>query len=127
MKKFFKLSVLSPIISGIVFGGLLFAFGASDEVDAPGICAIGLSVGFLLIMLGVNKTGIIRKGFLAPILLFCFSVFVIFLDSAILLDGEFEDKPQLSLIGYGGGVIMLIAGIMRMRKLKKIKNPADNQ
>ena len=67
MNKFFKPKVILPVILGIVIGGLLFALGEND--DAPGLCAIGLSVGFILIMLGINKTGIIKKGLLIPILL----------------------------------------------------------
>lgn len=60
-----------PVIIGIIIGGLPFAFGEYD--DAPGMCAAGLSVGVMLIMLGVNKIGIIRKGMPAPILLLFFA------------------------------------------------------
>ncbi len=59
MNKFFRLKVILPIILGIIIGGLLFAFGEYD--DAPGMCAIGLSIGFILIMVGINKTGVLKK------------------------------------------------------------------
>jgi hypothetical protein len=68
MHKFLKLKVILPIILGIVIGGILFAIGELD--DAPGMCAIGISIGFILITLGINNTGVIKKGLLAPILLF---------------------------------------------------------
>lgn len=70
MNKFFKPKVILLIIPGIIIGGLLFAFGDYD--DSPGICANGLSVGFIQIMLGINETGIIKKGLLVPLLLLFF-------------------------------------------------------
>ncbi|MFA7637068.1 MAG: hypothetical protein WCX81_04825 [Monoglobales bacterium] len=73
MNKFLKLKVILPIILGIIIGGLLFAFGECD--DSPGMCAIGLSIGVILIMLGINNTGIIKKGLFAPILLIFFCCF----------------------------------------------------
>lgn len=113
MNKFIKAKVIMPIILGIVIGGLLFAFGEYD--DAPGMCAIGLSVGFILIMLGVNKTGIIKKGLLSPILLFSFAVFIALINTAILLDGEFGDKPWYSAFGFVVAIVLLLMGLLRIR------------
>jgi len=76
---------------------VLFTLGDYD--DAPGLSAIGLTVGFVLIMIGVNKTGIIKKGWLLPIILFCLGAFITLLTTSILIEGEFEDKPWMSLIG----------------------------
>jgi hypothetical protein len=103
MNKFFKPRVILPIILGIIIGGLLFVLGEYD--DAPGLCAIGLSVGFVLIMLGVNKTGVIKKGLLAPILLLFFSAFITLLTTSILLDGEFGDKPWYSAFGFVAAIV----------------------
>ena len=119
MNKFFKLKVILPIILGIIVGGLLFAFGEYD--DAPGMCAIGLSVGFILIMLGVNKTGIIRKGLLAPILLLSFAAFIALITTSILIDGEFGDKPWNSAFGYIIAAVLLLMGLLRIQIFHKSK------
>ncbi len=118
--KFLKLKVIVPVGLGILIGGMLFAFGAFE--DAPGMCAIGLSVGFILIMLGINNTCIIKKGWLIPILLFCFAVFIAILNTSILLDGEFEDSPWLSVIGYSIAAIFIIIGVIRVSFLQKRTN-----
>lgn len=119
MKKSLKPTVWLMMLAGMLIGGVLFAFGAYD--DAPGVCAIGLSVGFILVMLGINKTGVIKRGLLAPILLFFFGVFVALLTTSILLDGEFESRPWLSLIGYALAVILLLIGVLRIRIFRNIK------
>lgn len=117
MNNFFKLKVILPIILGIIIGGLLFAFGEYD--DAPGMCAIGLSLGFILIMFGVNKTGIIKKGLFAPILLLFFAAFIALITTSILLDGEFGDKPWYSAFGFGTAILLLLIGISRMRLFRR--------
>jgi hypothetical protein len=117
MNRFFKLSVLLPVFGGVVTGGLLFLFGAID--DAPGICAIGLSIGFFFAMLGINNSGIIKKGLLAPILFFCYGVFVVVLTTAILFDGEFGNKPWLSAIGYVIAAVLILEGIRRFNVYQK--------
>jgi hypothetical protein len=103
-----------PIILGILIGGLLFAAGEAD--DAPGLCAIGLSIGFVLIMLGINNTGVIKRGMLAPILLLFFSIFIALITTAILLDGEFGDKPWNCAYGYGIAIVLLILGLNRVHR-----------
>lgn len=118
MKRGLKPTVWLMMLAGVFIGGVLFAFGAYD--DAPGVCAIGLSVGFILIMLGINKTGVIKRGLLLPILLFFFGVFVALLTTSILLDGEFESRPWLSLIGYALAVILLFIGVLRIRIFRNI-------
>ncbi len=117
MNKFFKLKVILPIILGIIIGGLLFAFGEYD--DAPGMCAIGLSVGFILIMLGINKTGVIKKGLLAPILLLSFAAFIALITTSILLDGEFGDRPWYSAFGFVAACVLLLIGILRIRLFRR--------
>jgi len=120
MNKFFKLNVILPIILGIIIGGLLFVIGEYD--DAPGMCAIGLSVGFILIMLGINNTGIIKKGLLAPILLLFFSAFIALITTAILLDGEFGDKPWYSAFGFVVAIVLLLIGLLRIRIFNKFQS-----
>jgi hypothetical protein len=117
MNKFFKLKVILPIILGIIIGGLLFTFGEYD--DAPGMCAIGVSVGFILIMLGVNRTGLIKKGLLAPFLLLFFAAFIALITTSILLDGEFGDKPWCSAFGFVAAIVLLFIGILRMRLFRR--------
>lgn len=120
MNKFFKPKVILLIILGIIIGGLLFTLGEYD--DAPGLCVIGLSVGFILIMLGVNKTGIIKKGLLTPILLLFFATFITLTTTSILLDGEFGDKPWYSAFGFVAAMVLLLMGFFRIRIFHKSKS-----
>jgi len=120
MKKFTKLSTLLPILTGITAGLLLFIFGNAE--DAPGLSAIGLAVAFLMIMWGVYNTGMIKKGFLSPILLLCFGACGILLSIVLLLDGEFNDSPWMELIRIALGVILIILGRMHLRKTKGKSN-----
>lgn len=119
MKRIFKPRVILPIILGIVIGGLLFAIGEYD--DAPGLCVIGLSIGFVLIMSGVNRTGIIKKGLFAPILLLFFAAFIALMTISILLDGEFGDKPWYSAFGFAVAIVLLLIGLLRIRIFHKSK------
>jgi O-antigen/teichoic acid export membrane protein len=114
MKKFLKPKVILYFILGIIIGGLLFAIGEYD--DAPGMCAIGLSIGFILIMLGINKTGIIKKEMLAPILLFFFAAFIALITTAILFDGEFGDKPWYAAFGFVTAIVLLLLGLLKKRR-----------
>jgi len=117
MKAILKPAVLIPIIAGILIGGVLFTLGDYD--DAPGLSAIGLTVGFVLIMIGVNKTGIIKKGWLLPIILFCLGAFITLLTTSILIEGEFEDKPWMSLIGFSVAAVLVLVGMLRVKTIEK--------
>jgi hypothetical protein len=108
MKKLLNAASLLPIALGAAIGGTLAAFGAYE--DAPGMSAIGLMAGYALILAGLRNGGAIRKGWLAPILLFSYSAFIALLTTAILLDGEFGRLPQLSAIGYLAAAGMLAFG-----------------
>ncbi len=117
MNKFSSPKVVFPIILGIIIGGLLFALG--DYGDAPGICAIGLSVGFILVMLGINNAGVIKKGLLLPILLLFFAAFVALITTSTLLDGEFGDKPGYSTFGFVAAIVFLLMGLSKIRAVHK--------
>ncbi|HPT58222.1 MAG TPA: hypothetical protein PLD16_00155 [Fervidobacterium sp.] len=117
MKAILKPAVLIPIIAGILIGGVLFTLGDYD--DAPGLSAIGLTVGFVLIMIGVNKTGIIKKGWLLPIILFCLGAFITLLTTSILIEGEFEDKPWMSLIGFSVAAVLVLVGMLKVKAIEK--------
>ncbi len=112
--RFLSPAFLLPGIIGIAIGGLLFIVGATE--DAPGMCAIGLSIGFVSVMLGLNWSGMLRKGMFATILLFGFGVFIALLTTSILFDGEFEDRPWLSLVGFALSAVLLSVGFLRRRK-----------
>jgi LPXTG-motif cell wall-anchored protein len=115
--RFTKLSVLLPIIIGILLGSMFFWLGSSE--DAPGACAFGLALAFGLAMLGIRNAGVIKKGFLAPILLFCYAIASIFLDFVLLIDHEFEKNPGIVFIGLALGVIMIVVGVIMLRRRKK--------
>lgn len=109
MERFMKTQVVLPIIIGIIVCGILFAFGEID--DAPGLCAIGLSIGFILFMVGINNTGIIKKGLFFPLLLLFLSAFVTMLTTSTLVEGEFTKEPIYSVVGYSLAMVMLLGGI----------------
>jgi hypothetical protein len=112
MNKIFKPKAIILLIIEIIIGGMLFAIG--DYNDSPGLCVIGLSVGFVLIMLGIYTTGLIKKGLLISLLLLFFSVFITLITLVILLDGEFDDKPWYSIFGFVVGIILLVIGLLRL-------------
>lgn len=116
MKKFLKPEALFPILLGLAGGPLLFLLADMD--DAPGMSLIGLVIGFLLIMWGVNNSGVIKKGFLAPILLLCFGVGGVLLSIVLLLNSEFEESLGIALIGAALGVVLIVIGMMRLRKAR---------
>jgi uncharacterized membrane protein len=117
MNHFSKPMIILPIILGLVIGGLLFAFG--EQEDAPGLCAIGIAAGFILIMIGINRTGMIKKGLLLPILLFFFAVFIASITTSIMLDGELGDKPWYSVFVYVAAFILLLLGLLRLQRFHK--------
>lgn len=117
MKKFLKPRTLLPILVGTAAGAVLFVFGYSQ--DAPGLCLIGLSVAFVLIMWGIYNAGIIKKGSLAPILLFCFGAGGIILSIVLLLDGEFEALPGLAFVGVALGIALVVIGAIRLKITRK--------
>lgn len=119
MNKFIKPKIILPMVLGIIIGGLLFAFGEYD--DAPGLCAIGLSFGFILIMLGIKNAGVIKKGWFVPILMFFFAAFIALITTSILLDGEYGAKPWHSIFGYITAVVLLLIGLLIIRKARKSK------
>lgn len=116
MEMILKPKVIFPILFGVAVGAVLFAIGSSE--DAPGMCLIGLSSAFVMIMLGINNTSVIKKGFLAPIFLFCFGIAAVILSIVLLLNDEFEQYPQLSFIGISCGIIFTVCGTVKLRKRK---------
>lgn len=120
MKKLLRPAALLPAVTGIAAGAVLFAVGYAE--DAPGLCLIGLSAAFVLILWGLRNAGVIRRGFLAPILLLSFGAGAILLTTVLLLDGEFGTSPGLSLIGFALGTALIALGAHRLRK---VRAPAD--
>lgn len=80
------------------------------------MCLIGLSAAFVLVMWGIHNAGVIKKGLLAPIFLFCFGAGAILLSIVLLLDGEFEQLPGLAFIGVALGVALIVLGMVSLRK-----------
>lgn len=117
--KFIKSSVLLPIAIGMLFGTMLFWIGYTQ--DGPGACVIGLDLAFGLLMLAFCNAGIIEKGFLTPILLFCYGAEVVFLSIILFFDGEFEDLPHLFFAGLALGILMLVIGTLSFRRRKECK------
>lgn len=69
--------------------------------------------------IGINKTGIIKKGLLVPILLLFFAAFIALITTSILLDGEFGDNPWYSAFGFVVAIVLLLMGLLRIRIVNK--------
>ena len=122
MKRFGKPTALIPILAGAAIAILSFMLGKA--YDAPGLAALGLAAGFLLAMWGIGKTGLIKKGFLVPILLFCFgagAAGTIVLSVVLPLDGEFGESPGMALAGAAIGAVLIATGLaLEMRVGKEL-------
>jgi len=70
MRNYLKLSVVLPVVIGIITGAALPLLGAAD--DAPGLSLIGIVAAFLLMMWGVYNTGLVKRSLLVSIALICF-------------------------------------------------------
>lgn len=115
--KFTKLSVLLPIAIGIVFGAMLFVVGYTQ--DGPGACVVGIALTFGLTLLGISNAGVIKKGYLAPILLLCYGAGITFLSVLLFFDGEFEGFQHMFFVGLALGIILLVVGAILFCKHKK--------
>lgn len=112
MKRFLKLSVIIPILIGAFIGSVLFAVGEAE--DAPGLCLIGIVSAFLLTVFALYNAGVIRKKFIFPGMLFCFGGGGSVMSLILLLDGEFEDKPYLGVIGIIIGAVLAVIGAVKL-------------
>ena len=113
MKSFIKPSVIIPVLLGVAVAALLLKLGHAD--DAPGLGGMGLIAGFLLTMRGVHNAGVVRKGFLLPIILLCFGAGVILLSVVLLLDGELEEWPWFAPVGITIGIVLIVLGAIKLR------------
>lgn len=114
MKRLIKVSTLLPAVIGLIIGVVLFWLGDMD--DAPGLSLIGLVIAFCLIMWGIYNAGVIKKGFLASILLLCFGVGIIIVSALLLFDGEFEDNPGIAFLAIAVGIVLIGIGMLIVRK-----------
>lgn len=117
--RFFKFSVLLPIIIGLFIGAILFWTGYSE--DGPGSCVVGLAVFFGLALLALWNAGVVKFGLLAPILLFCYAVGIIALDIRLFLEGEFDNVKILIAI-IGAAVMMISVGVVLLVRRKFPQN-----
>ena len=116
-KKASKLAVFLPILLGVMIALVLMVIG--DIEDAPGLYAIGLLGGYILILFGVNKTGVIKKGLFTPILMLSFAVFITLLVAVTLIDGEFGANPEYSAFFFISAAALAIVGVLGLRKARK--------
>lgn len=101
------------ILSGILIGICLFLLGAMD--DAPGLCLIGLTLAFLLMMRGIYHAGIIRRGYHIPIVLLAFGFVGLLLPIVLLLDGEITGRSPILILGAPAGIAMLAFAVIRLK------------
>ncbi len=117
MKKSFRPAAVLPVLFGAAVAILLFTLGDAD--DSPGLSAIGLVTGFLLVMWGLYNGGVIRKPFLLPVILLCMGAGGILLSAALLLDGEFAELPWLPFVGAAVSAAFIFAGAKRLKTAKE--------
>ena len=112
-----KLSVVHPVISGIIIGTALFRLG--ELQDAPGLCLIGTALAFLLIMWGTYNAGLITKSMLVKILLFSFGIGGLVMSVILYYDGEFEGQIHILLIAALISATLISIGIIKLMVNKK--------
>jgi len=114
-RKYLKLSFILPIISGIMSGTVLFALGQAE--DAPGLCLMGLTAAFFLIMWAIYNAGMITGHQLMFILPLCFGIGGFVLSIVLQLDGEFKEMPYLLYIGLFISITLLFTAFILKRRL----------
>jgi hypothetical protein len=111
---FFKLSVLLPVIIGFFSGAMLFWVGYSE--DGPGACVLGLALFFGMAMFALRNACVVKPGFLAPILLFCYAVGVAALDVLLFLEGEFDSIKALAAVFVLAAVMVAVGVALLYRR-----------
>lgn len=86
------------MLVGPILGAGLFAIGASQ--DAPGVCVIGLGLALIFVVKGLVLADRISSYWGNRLLFTAFGAGGVLLTTVLLADGEFESRPQLSLIGF---------------------------
>lgn len=114
MKKILKLTVIGPLLIGILISSVFFYLANLD--DAPGLAALGLMIGFLVNMVGISNAKIIKQGWLVPFIFVMLGAFVLLMTIVLLIDGEFNHEPRLSLIGFGTATILLGSAVIIRRR-----------
>ncbi|MDR2535460.1 MAG: hypothetical protein LBD29_05435 [Treponema sp.] len=115
-KPYSKPGTVLPVLIGILTGSVLFFLG--DRDDAPGLCLIGLVLGFGLVFFGFHKMNKkFRINVTAPLF---FGITGITGVLALFFDGEFGDSPGLFLIG---GIVLcvglMLIGIFNINKIRE--------
>lgn len=104
------------IVAGLILGAGLFAIGASQ--DAPGMCVIGLGLALIFVLKGLVLANRISVYWSNRLLFTAFGAGGVFLTAVLLADGEFDSRPQLSLIGFVIGIVLLYLGNRRQVREK---------
>ena len=104
------------ILVGPILGAGLFAIGASQ--DAPGMCVIGFGLALIFEVKGLVLADRISSYWSNRLLFTAFGAGGVLLTTVLLADGEFESRPQLSLIGFVIGIGLLYLGNRRQVREK---------
>lgn len=104
------------ILVGPILGAGLFAIGASQ--DAPGMCVIGFGLALIFVVKGLVLADRISSYWSNRLLFTAFGAGGVLLTTVLLADGEFESRPQLSLIGFVIGIGLLYLGNRRQVREK---------
>lgn len=99
------------MLVGPILGAGLFAIGVSQ--DAPGMCVIGLGLALIFVVKGLVLAKRISAYWSNRLLFNAFGVGGVLLTTVLLADGEFESRPEWSLIGFVLGAGLLYWGNRR--------------
>lgn len=124
MKRLLKVNVMLPILLGSVIGLVLFFLGNAE--DAPGLSFIGLAAAFLLIMRGLYHAKVIKTGYHMPMVFLVFGVIGILFPIILFLDGEIEWLSITTLIGNVMGIALLVAALIRIKKVRTKPTQQEN-
>lgn len=122
MKKNSKLAVFLPILLGVAIALVLIVIG--DMENEPALYALGILGGYFLILFGVNKTGIIKKGLFTPILLLSFAVFILLFVAVALFDSQFADTTEYAALFIIIAVVFAVFGVLGAARYRKAAKKA---
>ncbi|MDR2469537.1 MAG: hypothetical protein LBD27_03540 [Tannerella sp.] len=120
MRKFLKLNIVVPVLTGLAVGSIFFVWGEID--DAPGLCLTAILLCTGLLYVGTRNAGKINKtvkpAIVLPVLFG--SVGIVWI-SAYLIRGVYDEPPGLILAGMTVSVALISAGLIHLKRVNKAR------
>ena len=115
IKNFLKLSVMSPVLAGLIVGSIFFITGEID--DSPGLCVIAILLCTGLLYIGTrNAAQIDKKAKPTIVLPLLFGTVGVVCISKYLIAGVYDEPPGLILGGLVVSITLLCMGFIGLKK-----------